>query len=363
MRGADRSLKTVTTFVQQTLVSFVKDIEPPRWSGGKSELAILRGVIRGRNLGPLFSFCHAQAQLPDELIREWQQAKMKTSLQNLAGLKITADITRIAEKTGIGTAAMRGIVLAHMLYPDPAMRPMHDIDLLIKPAARNRFLAAMKEAGHHPREFLRSQYVYVINNVTMEIHWQLLSNKRYREKFDSDLLVSSGVREETAVGHYYRLTDHWEIIGLVVHAFTHHNLGQLYSLVDIALYMRNKDIDWKEIAHISQQLGISRMMHLTLAVVNQLFRLELNNILALFRPRTGKVERFIQAYQDQAIDRITLATHLAVKQSQFYVAQTPTGKLRELLRLFSSREMRFFLDLVTARLTRRKQRLTSGHSH
>lgn len=357
MTATDLQLQDISHFLRRTLSAFITgDEQPP--VDAKLDWRTLQEVVRTRNLGALFSFCHDHTPLPPPVVQEWRRMKMATTLGNLAKLKITTDLTALAEKAGIRAVAMRGIVLAHWLYPDPAMRPMHDIDLLVRPADKEKFHGAMLAAGHTPTDYFRSQYVYMINKVTVEVHWQLLSNKRYRERMDSDLLVSSAARVDTTSGPINRLTDTWEIIGLVVHAFTHHNLSQLFSLIDIGLYLRNKEVDWQEIARLSEEMGIARMMHLTFAFINHLFGLGVEaKVLDYFSPESKNAAPYFQAYLDQTLARITLSTHLAVKQSQFYVAETYGNKSREFLRLFSSKERRFLLELMTAHFFNTKQRL------
>jgi hypothetical protein len=351
-------LQNISHFLRSTLSAFIKGEEHNRILAEGIDWHALQGIVRGRNLGALFSFCHAHTHLPPPLIREWQQMKMATSLQNMAKLKITTDLTALAEKTGIRAVAMRGIVLAHLLYPDPALRPMHDIDLLIRPVDREKFHDAMAAAGHIPTDYFRSQYVYEINNVTVEVHWQMLSNKRYRERINSDILVGSAVRIDTGNSRYFRLDDQWEIIGLVVHAFTHHNLSQLFSLIDIGLYIRNKELDWQEVARLSDEMGLSRMMHLTFAFINHLFDLGLEEkVLRHFSPPTRRAEKYFPAYLDQTLARITPASHFAIQCSQVYVAETYTNKGRELLRLFSAKERRFLLELAAAHFFKTRQKL------
>lgn len=357
MSATTLEIQKISLFLRNTLSAFIKCANQEH-TIEKLEWRALQGIVNGRNLGTLFSFCHKNTPLPPPVIQDWQQMKMATSLQNLTKLKITTDLANIAEKAGVRAVAMRGIVLAHSLYADPAMRPMHDIDLLIRPDDQEEFLAAMKAAGHVPMNFFRSQYVYKINNVIVEVHWQLLSNKRYREMLNSDVLVSSSTKVDTPSGYYYRLDEKWEIIGLVMHAFTHHNLSQLFSLIDIGLYMQNKEIDWQDIAHWSVQTGISKMMHLTFGFVNHLFDLDLEKkVLDHFSPGNQKAKKYYQIYLEQVLARITLSTHFGIKRSQFYVAETYCNKGREFLRLFSPKERRFLRELIAAKFSNKKQKL------
>lgn len=357
MNASDKELRDIGLFIQESLAAYIKNkgsVTPTDNLNWRE----LQAIVRGRNLGSLFAFCHNSSLLPPPVLQEWEQQKMRTSLQNLAKLKVTTDITAIAERAGVRVVAMRGIVLAHNLYQDPAMRPMHDTDLLIRPSDKEQFLTAMREEGFEPTDFFRSQYVYKIQGVVVEVHWELLSNKRYREKIDSDILVATATKQETENGFYYTLSDRWEIIGLITHAFTHHNLSQLYSLIDIALYMHDKDIDWQDIAVWSRKMGLSRMVLLTLGFVNNFFGLEIDEpVLTSFNLRTDKVARYYPFYMEQTLGKITLKTHIGIKQSQFYVAETCMNKFREFLRLLSAKELRFVVDLLRRTPKSKKQKL------
>ncbi|GAB4338333.1 MAG: hypothetical protein Kow0089_10200 [Desulfobulbaceae bacterium] len=343
-----RDRRTVAAWLRETLSCFVREERLPSLPPD-IDPRLAREAVRSRNLGPLLGSCPQDSSIPEQTREQWRRERMNTMLRTMAAVKTAAAVTKTAAKAGVAVAAMRGAVLAQTLYPDPGARPMHDVDLLIRPEDRQAFLAAMAARGHHPAEHLRSQYVFSLNRVTVEVHWQLLSNKRYRDRLDSGVLVGSARPLPTPAGDLYRLDDRWELIGMVLHAFTHHNLGQIYSLVDIGLFMRNKkDFDWSEIARWSRENSIGRMMALTLGFVDHLFGLGMEErILSQFDAEIRQVARCYPPYLEQALDRITPASHLALKRSQFLVAESIGGKGRELLRLFSRRELRFVFDLLT----------------
>ena len=156
MSATDQEIKDIGLFIRTTLSTFIRG-EEQVVPDAKLNWRELQKIVRGRNLGSLFASCFNNSSLPPPVLQEWQQQKMATSLGNLAKLKVATDITAIAEKNGIRAVSMRGIVLAHTLYPDPAMRPMHDIDIIIRPSDKEKFLTAMREEGHEPTDFFRSQ--------------------------------------------------------------------------------------------------------------------------------------------------------------------------------------------------------------
>jgi len=71
--------------------------------------------------------------------RGWNQAHTETLL----------DVTSRFEAAGIRSLVLKGLALAHEYYPDPALRPATDIDLLLKTDDVLPALNLLKEAGYN----------------------------------------------------------------------------------------------------------------------------------------------------------------------------------------------------------------------
>ena len=87
-------------------------------------------------LGPLLYF-HlkvAEVGLPPEVKRELAGLYLRHRHANGVRAQVAAEILAAFQAEGIQVLTLKGIALAHLLYPEPALRPMSDIDLLLKPA-------------------------------------------------------------------------------------------------------------------------------------------------------------------------------------------------------------------------------------
>lgn len=91
-------------------------------------------------LGPLLYF-HLKAAgvaLSPEIKRELAGLYLRHRHANQVRAQVMAEILAAFQAEGIPALALKGFALAHLLYPEPALRPMSDIDLLVKPAQVRR---------------------------------------------------------------------------------------------------------------------------------------------------------------------------------------------------------------------------------
>jgi hypothetical protein len=141
------------------------------------------------NLAPLL-YRHLRAagvSLPPATGHELRGLVLRHRHANRVRGQILAEILAAYRAAGIKALLLKGAALAHLIYPQPELRPMRDIDLLVKPgdAARAQailgqlnFVApqnypAAKETHHHLASATRqvegfSVSVEVHHNVFME---------------------------------------------------------------------------------------------------------------------------------------------------------------------------------------------------
>ena len=91
---------------------------------------------------------------------------------------------------GIPAAALKGVDLAWRVYPDPALRPATDIDLLVPADRLADAEAIVRAAGYLPeartaelrareRAWIDYQYVHPVSEVMIELHVELLHPGRF----------------------------------------------------------------------------------------------------------------------------------------------------------------------------------------
>lgn len=113
----------------RTLVARLVRAEPATQAGAPSEVsAALAASVRRHLLGPL---AH-RAGWPG-----FRGDHAAASIQADRRLAVTAEAVEALGRAGIRVILLKGIAYAGTLYPDPALRPMSDVDLLVE-AARYR---------------------------------------------------------------------------------------------------------------------------------------------------------------------------------------------------------------------------------
>jgi len=90
---------------------------------------------------------NARAQIPEETTRVLRGLYLRHRLNNQIHTRVLLEMMEIFQKENIRPIVLKGLALAHTLYPDPALRPVSDLDLLFK---QNEVLPALRllaEAG------------------------------------------------------------------------------------------------------------------------------------------------------------------------------------------------------------------------
>ncbi|GAB4437011.1 MAG: hypothetical protein Kow0031_18830 [Anaerolineae bacterium] len=76
----------------------------------------------------------AGAKLPPQTGHELRGLVLRHRHANRVRGQILAEIYAACRARGIELLLLKGVALAHLIYPQPGLRPMRDVDLLVKPA-------------------------------------------------------------------------------------------------------------------------------------------------------------------------------------------------------------------------------------
>jgi hypothetical protein len=308
----------------------------------------LDALIFHYNLMPIFHFMYKSPPIDPERIQRWHRDRIYFLRKNILVLKNAADLFSIFEQNGIAAVALRGLNLAHFFYPDPGLRPMRDVDILINPQDRHKLKNVLDSRGYSVERVLRSQLVYTINEMIFEFHWSFLTVKRYRTAIDSASLINSRIPKKTSEGLIFCLPREQELISVVTHAFIHHELDSLMPLIDLGLLMADPNLDWDFIVAWCRKRRLSNLFLFTLCFANRLLMLNREDLLLKFnRLLPDNITDTFEAYAAAIWGRYTLRSRLLRIKTLFYAAEHPFTKLRQFLRLIHPQEFRTFQRLLT----------------
>lgn len=178
-------------------------------AGQVADWESLPALAEEQGIGPLV-YAHIQAAGVDVPLA------VKPVLQGLylrhrrAGgirARVLAEILLACQAENIPVLVLKGAVLAHLVYPQPGLRPMRDLDLLVRPSDLGRTRQTLLQLGFvEPDEHLLDDHHHLTSLrrttdgllVSVEVHHTLLSYSRRGEPAQFDDLIGAALSFDLA---------------------------------------------------------------------------------------------------------------------------------------------------------------------
>jgi hypothetical protein len=121
--------------------------------------------------------------IPSETQQVLKGLYLRHRLLNRAYTPVLTDVISLFEKNGIHALVLKGLALAYGYYPDPALRPVRDIDLLLDQKDVLRGLRLLSEAG-------------------FSVRLPTPNLKHMHEELTADSPIRNGIRVHFELHHY-----------------------------------------------------------------------------------------------------------------------------------------------------------------
>ena len=243
-------------------------------------------------LAPLF-FSHlarisAVAHVPAKVLHRLQEAYFLHAARNTIILEDLRAIIRILALHGIDAIVLKGACLAETVYDDIALRPMHDIDILIREEDLSAVQTVLLDAGYGPcmrppvaDQILRHHHLIPFTRPgrpSVEVHVTLTpphSPCAMAMDVFWDRARSADFGGLTAL----TLSPEDLLLHLCLHFSINHQFSilEMKNLCDISETIRrhNADIDWKALGDRCREYGIGRYVYCTLRLASELLGAQL----------------------------------------------------------------------------------------
>ena len=251
----------------------------------------IAALAAAQRLEPLLAW-HAERgawPVPDTIASAWREARRDAAIAALAQqAALRLALARLGE-AGIAAVALKGVALAWRHYPEAALRPMRDIDLLVPHARAIEAFAVLTAAGFVPEtddpatlrraliddHQLPSQ-VHPALGVTIELHHRV-SDPPQRRGYSVPQIDPAGVLARAITvecgGAMVACPAPQDLAAhLIVHALYGHRLdcGPLV-LADLHFLALGHAVDWAELRNQAERDGWVRGLDLLLALVERSF--------------------------------------------------------------------------------------------
>ncbi len=139
-----------------------------------------------------------ESWVPGEVQARLRRAYLANAHRNLIILNELADVVADLNRAGVPTIVLKGAALADDIYRNRAVRPLMDVDLLMR---RQHLETALEVVGRHgftsERPETRAGSTAAYENellltkraaipIHLEIHWSLFDSPFYQERLDLD---------------------------------------------------------------------------------------------------------------------------------------------------------------------------------
>jgi hypothetical protein len=159
---------------------------------------------------------------------------------------------------GIPYAIFKGAHIREVLYPDPSLRPLDDIDVLVPEPRKLAAIGALADAGmalEMDTSILSHEVKLKDGSVCVDLHWRLFRKGRSRIELALPLLERRAWQDGI-----WTLDATASLLVMLVHpAFTKHvsgSLSRLVRLVEIDRLIRRRDPDWDWVLELIDKAGL-----------------------------------------------------------------------------------------------------------
>lgn len=272
-------------------------------------------LVHHHRVGGLLSHWIKELELESSLPRRVWRALCDISDSIAAAWDDHRDILKgilmKCNESGIEVILLKGGQLGHTDYPHFSLRPIEDIDILVRKSDRSETIKLMLERGLNlygtnqtcDKFFMsrssRDRKERVRKPVFFEVHSNLQTPIRLNRAFNIDMdELWKGVQEKDIDGFpFLQLSPLDNLLYLGAH-FGHHDFSRLIWGYDIALLIRRHggEIDWEKLDDICRSMSIRGSLYYSLRLCQQLFPLPMRKkVLKNLSPSwwRGKVGHFL----------------------------------------------------------------------
>lgn len=253
-----------------------------------------------------------KAYIPRAILGAFERDYYENCARNTLICEEAGKILDAFNQENIKTILLKGVFLAESIYKNLALRPMTDIDILIRKADLGKANEVLKRSGYsvppNYEDFLGNSLLSSINSLTykasnsinfpVHLHWHLINST-----WPLDFLVSKidmeriwSCAEPAKVNRIDTLTlaPHHLLIYLGQHSFNH-SFDRAILLSDILEILRyyKTEPNWDLLIEDAEAFSLSSVLHHSLFFASRLLSFEAAGLEKLSPRRSGFLEKML----------------------------------------------------------------------
>jgi hypothetical protein len=226
---------------------------------------------RLKTLGP-------DANVPAGVMKGLRETYLYSAAANMRLYHALAKVLMVLRDDDIPVIVLKGAHLAQVVYGNTALRPMGDVDLLIRATDLSRVEGKLQEIGYSPATHSEPGMGHIMSHhltlvkpgtVPVEMHWTIV----YLDRIDLDELWKRARPATIAGVEALVLSPEHLLLHLCLHvAFTHQfdfGLGPFCDISETLRHYRDQ-MNWEQVRLCALQWGVSKCVYLTLYLAREL---------------------------------------------------------------------------------------------
>ncbi|MCH8146402.1 MAG: nucleotidyltransferase family protein [Planctomycetes bacterium] len=273
--------------------------------------SIVVGAERTGLAGLILERCRAErVSLPEQMVERLRRAATAVAATNLHLQKELARILTAFHRAGIPVMLLKGAALGPTIYGRPDLRPMGDVDLLVRPEHVTDALALLcADGARRGFELIRAdffpKYHYEVEFFTggprparLDLHARPFRPLRIARTMPDDALWTHALRISINDVPAWMPCHELMFVHLAAHA-AFHGCTRLIWLYDLKRVVRTvgEEMDWKMMTDACRQWRLSHAVHDALS--------KAQDLLGSFLP--NEVLETLASHATNWRDRLTLA--------------------------------------------------------
>jgi hypothetical protein len=242
--------------------------------------AVLQQMVRDHRIGPMLhwqTLARAEAwPIPEDVAVNWLGGFRRAALRILRIEQTLLRVSELLDDAGIAYAALKGAALAWEVYPNPGLRTMRDLDILVAREDARRAYDILHASDFRTPDIFKNTPEYALAHdkhfpplfspvfeINVELHFRLTNHiipgTESADYHHPERLLAHRLTEQVRDRSISVLCPSDTLLHVIVHAAYDHGFanGPLV-LTDIAHLIAQRPIDWTRFWALAAQGRWSR---------------------------------------------------------------------------------------------------------
>src|SRR3990170_6396583 len=220
--------------------------------------------------------------IPSEVVQELKQEYYKSLFSGIRVYDALRNPLKALSEADAEVIVLKGAALAETLYPEIALRPFGDIDVLVREKDWSKIKETLQELDFRaygrdiidlpPKltKFDTVEHMHFFNDqgINLELHFDLLQLGFSMRSIDE--VWKCAARAQIAGVDVQILSPEYQLLHLCVH-LNKHGYRRLIWFADILNLLRSQRFDWEKLRTIARTEGVLAPVYFTLYYINLFF--------------------------------------------------------------------------------------------